>query len=135
MELDIIKIDLKIFKSVDSVKTFFKNHNIPDECYSYVDFLYNFIDQCVEYVYFDMISCKILYLEFKDGEIGNIHSYKTKNIENNFKTPTNILTLTKKPKSLSQLSSTDLEKELELCIESEDYTRAIEIRGLLKSEK
>ena len=64
MEFNIIKIDLKIFKSDDSVKTFFNNYNIPRECYSIIDFTHNFIIKEVEYVYFDIITCKILYLEY-----------------------------------------------------------------------
>ena len=135
MELDIIKIDLKIFDSKDSVITFFNIHSIEREFYGIYDILYNYSDYGVEFIIFDKISKKILYLLYKDGSMGNIHGFDMKTCEDSFKKPTNILTLTKKPKSLSQLSSTDLEKELELCLESEDYERAIEIRGLLKSEK
>ena len=131
MELNIIKIDLKIFDSKDSVITFFNIHSIEREFYGIYDILYNYSDYGVEFIIFDKISKKILYLLYKDGSMGNIHGFDMKTCEDSFKKPTNILTLTKKQKPLYKLSNDELKNELNHCINIEDCDKAIKIRKIL----
>ena len=134
MELDIIKVNLEKFKSEDSLHSFLSTHNkeIFDKSYClsiYINYIY---ETELKFIYIDVNTGVIIKTTNKNGD-DEFTQYKIEFLYTQLIKPTNIITLIKKPKSLSQLSSTDLEKELELCLESEDYERAIEIRVLMGS--
>ena len=133
MELDIIKVDLNLFKTEDSLISFCSIHGIDRKNIKEMDVFDVLPGMGIRYIIYDTNNQHIIAMIENNGDVVSIGDILSKTC--NYMKPTNIITLIKKPKLLSQLSSTDLEKELELCLESEDYERAIEIRGLLKSEK
>ena len=133
MELNIIKIDLEMFKTEDSLISFCSIHGIDRKNIKDMDIFDVFPSMGIRYIIYDINNQHIIAMIEDSGDVVSIDGILSKTCD--YMKPINILTLPNKPKSLIHLPSLDLEKELELCLESEDYDRAIIIRKLLKNKK